>query len=57
MTGRTGPPLPWVCIGTPSGSFPFSRERKYSPFASPAVDLVEEVLRTVRETMDLKALT
>jgi hypothetical protein len=57
MTGRTGPPLPWVCIGTPSGSFPFSRERKYSPFASPADDLAEEVLRTVRETMDLKALT
>jgi hypothetical protein len=28
-----------------------------SPFASPADDLVEEVVRTVRETMDLKALT
>jgi hypothetical protein len=41
----------------PSGSFPFSGERKSSPFASPADDLVEEVLRTARETMDLKALT
>jgi len=41
----------------PSVPYPLSGERKSSPFASPADDLVEEVLRTVRETMDLKALT
>jgi hypothetical protein len=40
-----------------SGPYPLSGERNPSPFASLADDPVEEVLRTVRETMDLKALT
>ncbi len=57
MTGRTGPLLPWLCIGMLSGPYPLSGERNPSPFASLADDPVEEVLRTVRETMDLKALT